>query len=173
MPFEEKIVERNLKASHVFIATFIGKMAEGGFLNKGVLNLVIPSVAEKLAEYLKFRYETLNNSDVSVEEKIKKTLEILKGELDPFAKYVVSINGNKINIAIESSKCKFCPKGVGGAEIPGILCMFPMLIKGILEGVTGEKFEVNIPVIKKEGYCIFQLSKKIGDKKFKHLFTLS
>ena len=157
---EDKIVERNLKASHVFIATFIGKMAEGGFLNKGVLNIVIPPVAEKLAEYLKFKHSLLNSSNVPVEDKIKRTLEILKEELDPFAKYVVSINGNKVNIAIESNKCKFCPKGVGGAEIPGILCMFPMLIKGILEGIIGEHFVVNIPVIKKEGYCIFQLGKK-------------
>ena len=160
MSFEDKIVERDLKASHVFIATFIGKLAEGGFLNKGVLNIVIPPVAKKLTEYLKFRYGALNDNDTPVEDKIKKTLEILEEELDPFAKYVVSINGNKVNIAIESNKCKFCPKGVGGAEIPGILCMFPILIKGILEGIIGEHFEINIPVIKKEGYCIFQLGKK-------------
>jgi len=161
MSFEDKIISRKLNSSHVFIATFLGALAEGGFLNKGVLNIVIPKVAEKIVTYLKFKHGSLSSYTTSIEEQIKLVLRILKEELDPFINYLISVRENKITIAIETNTCKFCPKGVGEADLPGILCVFPQLIKGVLKGLIGGEYEINVPLVKKSGYCVFQIEKKV------------
>ena len=35
------------------------------------------------------------------------------------------VRGDEIIVEIASDKCKICPKGVGGAEIEGTLCLIP------------------------------------------------
>ena len=160
MNIVDKVVERKLTGIHILVATFLGKMAEHGYLNQGALNLVIPEVTKNLVEYLKFKYPMSINDNMSEEEKIKKVMEILISELDPFPQPLISLKNDKIDIAIETNKCKFCPIGVGGAELPGTLCMFPELIKQIINSMLNESYEVSIPLTKVKGRCLFELKKK-------------
>lgn len=161
LDFERKIDERKLNACHVFMATMLGKLAEKGFLNQGALNILMPEIAKKLSIYLKHKYGEFKSDNP--EELIKEIIEKLIIELDPFIDYKIEINDSKITIAINSSTCKFCPKGVGEAEIPGILCSFPQLFKEIISNIMGKTLNFSFPnrLVKKSGYCIIQFSAEL------------
>ena len=49
-----------------------------------------------------------------------------------------------IEIAILSMGCKFCPKGVGEAELKGALCPYPGLVEEYVNGFleAGEKVKL-------------------------------
>ncbi len=151
-----EINKRNLKACHVLCASMLGDLAERGFLNQGVLNIMIPKVADKLIIFLKQKYGEDSTSDINT--LIKNTVDRIISELDAFISYKMDINGSKVTLIIDGSTCKFCPKGVGGAQLPGILCLFPQLFREVLSKVTKRNFRYALPdkLVKKAHYCIMQ-----------------
>ena len=160
MSYIDKIVKRKLEGYHILIASLLGALAEGGFLNMGVLNIIVPKVAEKLVSYIEYKYGSIEEKSSDEKDRINFIINVFKDILDPFGKYAVDVRNNNITLIIKSDTCKFCPKGVGEAELPGTLCLFPSLIKELLVRLLGGKFKVKTPVVKKGGYCLFQIGTK-------------
>lgn len=151
-----EIDRRDLKACHVLLASMLGELANKGFLNQGVLNTLIPKIADKLAIYIKHKYREMETDDLN--SLIKNTIEKIINELDAFINYKIYVENYKVTLIIDGSTCKFCPKGVGGAQLPGILCLFPQLFKEILTRIIDVEIGYMIPekIIKKGQYCITQ-----------------
>jgi len=151
-----KIEERQLNIYHVFIATMLGELAVRGFINQGVVRMVISSIGEKILEYLKIKNPRLFNISAD-QEGIREVIEETIKALDSFEQYKVEICDQFITIAINAPACKFCPRGVGGIELPGTLCIFPGLFTAVLTKALNKTFYSVTPLIKKEEWCIFKI----------------
>jgi len=111
-----EIDRRNLKACHILFAAMLGDLAERGFLNQGVLNILIPKIADKLAIYIKHKYGEVESSNL--ESSVKNIIERIINELDAFIDYKIHVKDSKITLILDGTTCKFCPRGVGGAQLP-------------------------------------------------------
>ena len=155
------VKERNLSLLHVIMASFMGQLADLGLLNQGSANLIGLGVGQRLGRYFKEVGILLPEKDV---EAVKRILEL--ADVAEFL-LVEKLSDESLLVGIKSDKCKYCPKGIGGAEISGTVCPIPYLIVSTLTSYTGKKYSVALwkkgkgsTVIKKEeGYCKFMVQK--------------
>jgi len=162
MSLENTIKERGLSACNILIATLLAEFWNYGFVNQGTLNIITKKIADSLVTYCESKGTDQSLKEVPFsKEFVEKIIDSFIEKLDPFPKpEIIELEKDKkIEIKIETNKCKFCPKGVGQAEIPGTLCMFPSLIRWIIQDHTSEKIS-NTNIIKEEGRCVFILSKE-------------
>jgi len=155
----EEIKKRDLNIFHVFIASLLGQLAERGTLNIGFLNMILRSIGEKIAEYLTVVIGPFSKMG-DIKENIKKSIEEIVSYLDPFKEYSLGFVQNGLIIQINADTCKFCPKRVGGAELPRSLCPFPVLIGEIISNRIKLKLEPIIPGVRRrkineKTYCVF------------------
>ncbi len=159
---KKKVEERELNAGNVFMASFLAGLNELGVLNQGVVNISSSYAGEVLSRYaivMGFKI----SPDTSPEEQIREAINFLNENLK-IGTLSVEFSENSFLVKISSSKCRFCPKGVGGAELEGTLCPFPKLIEKFLS----ETCHVNVSLIpeglenrvltKQEGFCIIKYS---------------
>ncbi len=59
----------------------------------------------------------------------------------------------------EISNCKICPKRVGGYEFEGTACPWPGILVGMLEEITGEKFNITAELTPGE-ICAVKIERK-------------
>ena len=145
----EEIEKRNLNIFHLIIASLLAKLYDMGILNRGVLNILAPAIAERIAIYLKHRYPELPKDP-------KEIIELTIREIDAFGKYEIREEEGKIFLIIDSSSCKYCPRGVGKAALKGVLCPFPYMFQRVLEILTGKKIEIVTKegIVKRNNFCI-------------------
>lgn len=140
MPSTEHIFEevhrRGVTPLHAFIAFLLAALREFGVINYGVVQEVTRKVGEKMAAV----YGRTDDSHESI-RRIAELLEV--GEFE------VQSNGSKTVFRLKSSTCRFCPKGVGGLELPGKLCPFV----GLLAGFSGTK---STEARREGSYCVIE-----------------
>lgn len=170
--FQENVEKRGLTAESVFFASFIAGLNSFGILNQAIVNLA----SHRSGKHLAHLAELTNISDTdrsmgekwSAQKKFEKALEILKRVL-PISEDIESKEENEeILISIRNSTCKFCPKGVGEAELKGTICPFPALLESFSNELW-ESEDIQLikerakPVMKKEGdWCVFRYRAKKG-----------
>jgi len=155
------VKERNLTLLHVIMASFMGQLADLGLLNQGSANLIGLGVGQRLGRYFKEVGILLPENDV---EAVKRILEL--ADVAEFLS-VEKLSDENLLVGIKSDKCKYCPKGIGGAEISGTVCPIPYLIVSTLTSYTGKKYSIalwkkdksSIVIKKEEGYCKFMIQK--------------
>ena len=162
MDLKSTIKDRDLNAYDVLIATLLAEFWNYGFINQGTLNIITKKIADSLLEYFTIKHGEFESKAGFNLELIQKTLDLFINELNPYPMpEIVEIEENKkYEIRIESSKCRFCPKGVGKAEIPGTLCMFPGLIRNLIQDRTEKEKIISSNVSKKENKCVFLVEKE-------------
>ena len=122
----EKIERRQLKPHEVGVAALIAGFHELGILNQAAVFQATQRSGRALAEYAKLVGKVPSNP--------LEALNLLN-ELTPLAVEVTfSQDENAVTVRINTETCKYCPKGVGGAELEGSLCPYPGLILGFLSG---------------------------------------
>ncbi|NAZ24347.1 MAG: hypothetical protein GU357_01095 [Thermofilum sp.] len=148
----EEVKIRDLKPYNVLVACFLAGFRENGVLNFGILRGVAENTGRKI-------YEAY--SDV-VPKDPKSAAEWLLAKLEISKDSHVVIDGSNVRIRIKSRFCRYCPKGVGGLELPGVLCPFPGLFKGFLESASGIElaYTQNGLYRDEENYCNIILSFK-------------
>ncbi|HDN75925.1 MAG TPA: hypothetical protein ENG05_02220 [Acidilobales archaeon] len=156
------ITERGLSPMHVLFATFLASAAESGFLTQGAVNLMAKRVAPVINSYLKaMGYLTkVPKEPIEAFRYIVTTVNKVLGiGPDLSIKYEDCV----ITVKLGGDKCRYCPKGVGLAQIPGTACPFPSLIKELakLEGINvelvREVVKGRVYVLKREGgLCVFK-----------------
>jgi hypothetical protein len=131
------VEERKLTPCHAFFASFIASLAEAGILNQAVTNFMARHAATILHSYLKamgmLKAEGGNSAErlESLVRRLNAALGI--GNRVEFRR----LNSRELLVGIGGEKCRYCPRAVGRAEIPGTACPFPRLIEALahLEGV--------------------------------------
>ncbi len=168
--FQENVEKRGLIAESIFFASFIAGLNSFGILNQAVINMASRRAGKhlaRLAELTDFsESDMLDCAKLNVEEKFGKSLKILNKVL-PISKDIDMKKDNEdIIISIRNSTCKFCPKGVGEAELKGTLCPFPALLESFNNEIWKSEDiqlikERAIPIMIKEGdWCIFRFRVK-------------
>jgi len=152
---KDKIEARQLKPHEVSVAALIAGFHELGLLNQAGVFQATQRAGKALAQYAK-----------ATGRKASSLLEAaqLLNQLTPLAVDVqFSGNEKELVVRINAETCKYCPKGVGGAELEGNLCPYPGLILGFLseflEGVK-VKFYDRKPLRKVNGkFCEVSLER--------------
>ncbi|NPA14684.1 MAG: hypothetical protein GXN97_05815 [Aquificae bacterium] len=153
--------ERHLTPMHILFATALGELANKGALNQGTAILVGKAAGKNLAKYLKgLAAETGENIPTEPSEAARLLIKLINLVED----YKVNSSNKGFKVDIKTNKCKYCPKGVGGAEIHGTVCPFPGVIEAFVEELTQKKVSIKLkmldesglrktPLSKEEGYC--------------------
>ncbi len=148
----ELIKERELGLHCSLFATFMAGFNEFGILNQAVMNSASRRAGDFIAEYLKWvRPDSIPTTFAGLLERLNRELSISKG-------FVVDERGRRFSIRILTDRCRYCPVGVGGAELEGTICPFPGLFESFINGVFGGNRVKLIPVnrrfLNKEGgFC--------------------
>ncbi len=152
MGFEEKVKDRELNAENVFIASFIAGLNEFGVLNQAIVDFSAERAGRYLVDYMK---AVGCNPGGDVEKVLNKLNEELR-----IGRVKVEKENGKVKIKIFSSSCRFCPKGIGEAELEGTLCPFPKLIESFMNGLCELNFKLEYqglercPLVKEGDFCI-------------------
>ena len=148
-----------MKPPQAFFALFLAAAADAGILNQGSISFFAKYVAPRLRDYL-VAMNLYEKPEGSIEEKLRVILGSLNKALEISTEASIELSGDEVIMRIRGDRCRYCPKGVGLAEIPGTACPFPKLFEELarLEGIElrlvarREKGRVQV-IEKKEGYC--------------------
>lgn len=134
------ITSRKIAPCEALFATLLSALAEEGLLTQGTINYIIGKMTPTFHSYLKVLGYLDNVASQSSEiEKFKAILVSVNEALKLGSKVnLEKIDENIIRACFGGSTCRYCPKGVGLAEIQGSVCPFPRLFEGIakLEGIS-------------------------------------
>jgi len=169
---KRNIESRNLGPEQIFAASLIAGMSSFGILNQAVVSAAADKMGEDLAEYYKARNPSEADSlsrvaDTGVVATCKKSLNILQSMLGISGEISCSENNGIVYLKIRNSKCRYCPKGVGRAELSGTLCPFPSLIEKFVN-ILNNRSVINVlkekamPLLTKEDdWCIIRYTASI------------
>jgi hypothetical protein len=150
--YEKLIKDRKLKNLHIVLTSLLAEFSQLGTLNQGTTNIVGNGVGKKVAKCIK---EICPNIPKNEEELIGFLIKFC----DMCDDYIVE--NDKIGINI--NKCRYCPKQIGEAEIPGSACPIPAMIISMLNELNDNNNyklklwnEHNL-ILKKDGYCWFKI----------------
>ena len=163
MGLAEKIDERELEAYHIFLAAFLAGLNEMGMLNQASVNMAARRAGKYLAEYARTRND-LPAPEFSTADTARSLLSFLDRILGLGTKLEIQAEGESTECRVLSSGCRFCPKGVGEAELEGTLCPYPGLIEEFINQLLPENNEMHLvminrrPLIKEGDSCLIRLS---------------
>jgi hypothetical protein len=161
------IETRNLGPEQIFTASLIAGMSSFGILNQAVVSWAAYRIGEDLAEYYGIckpsnTDEMAHPIEAGTIDIFTKSVNILQSMLRISDEIATMEDGSIITIKIRNSKCRYCPKGVGRAELSGTLCPFPSLIEKFVNVLSGRTVvtiykEKSAPLLKKEDdWCIIR-----------------
>ena len=132
--FKRAIEERRLGPWHVFMASFLAGLHSMGLLNQAVVTVAARRAGAQVALYVRVK-EELPPLEGDLPQRVKALLEYLQ-QLMPMAEGIhVEVAGRRAEVLINRQRCKFCPKGVGEAELEGTLCPYPALLEAFLNAL--------------------------------------
>ncbi|XRO76941.1 hypothetical protein ACO3VM_09310 [Methanocaldococcus sp. 10A] len=157
--YKKLIESRNLHPLHIILTSCLGELANLRLLNQGTTNIIGSYIGKKVGQcILDLGYEVPKDD----KEFIKFLIEFCQICDD----VVIKIEDNTITIGIKIDKCKYCPKQIGDAEIPGSACPIPSLIASLLGKFKNRSYKMKFwndtnQLIKKEnGYCWFVIESR-------------
>jgi hypothetical protein len=177
------IDDRHLSQWHLMIASLLGSLAsQEGMFNQAFLNRILK---HSMDEFTIPYFETLSDykdacskarEGTTMVEKLRPIVQFidsvfnLAGEVE-----IVEKDVNHAIIRIVSSGCRFCPIGVGKAELsPGsTFCPFPTMIEETANSMLGENIVKTVKtrkgthtsILKKEnGSCLISYEAKLVEQ---------
>jgi len=163
MSLAGKIEERQLEPHHVFLASFLAGLNEMGILNQASVNVAARRAGRYLAEYARVR-GGLPDQGAYPAQTAQRYVEYLDAMLGLGTKMEIGEQDGTAYCKIVSEGCRFCPKGVGEAELEGTICPYPGLIEEFVNQLLPEGETVSLvmsnrrPLVKEGGSCVVQLS---------------
>ena len=145
-----KIVEeRGLTPCHAFFATFLAAFNEVGILTPGTVKFVTERAADVLYEYMKAMGYV--KEGMTPEQLVDSVLRALD-----WGEWSVEREDSELHVKVVTSKCRYCPKGVGRAMLPATVCPLPGLLEEMLKRaghearVESEKEGKGLRLVRKE-----------------------
>ena len=153
--FADIIKERDVDIHHLLTASILGSAAELGLLNQVTVTLIVRSAGKHVAEFLKLK----TDADCTGRDALD-CVKMIMSSLDVAKEYEVSGGEDGINVSVPTNLCKFCPKGVAGAEFLGTACPLPGLIESILKKLVAKEWslfhlEGKKHFVKEGDFCLF------------------
>ena len=143
MDFEGKIEERELNPEHVFIASLIAGFNELGLSNQAIVNRASKRVGKYLAMLAEVKNPPRIDKNEDLELQHRKIIETLNSTSPISSDVKLEKMDDNFVVKIRSSKCKFCPKGVGEAELTeGTICPFPGIVEEFVNYFSEKKVEL-------------------------------
>lgn len=167
---QKMIDDRQLSQWHLMIASLLGSLAsQQGMFNQAFLNRILKHSMEK---FIIPYFETLPDYDNSC--KLAREGQTMVERLKPVVNFIdsvfnlagqveiIEIDRNHATLRVGSSGCRFCPIGVGKAELaPGnTFCPFPTMIEETANQMLGE--DIVRTVLTREGMRTSILKKQDG-----------
>jgi hypothetical protein len=158
MALSDKIEERALRPHHIMVASMLAGLNEMGMLNQASVNVASRRAGRYLSDYAKAR-ESLDSlaAGLSRTEKVHRLVRLLDELLELGTQVEVVEADTGFDVGILSAGCKFCPKGVGEAELKGALCPYPGMIEEFINAFLSPEEKIKLVSIDRR-----QLRKK-GD----------
>ena len=165
----EIVEKRGVTPCQAFFAVMLASLADANILNQATVNYLSRTAAPRLHAYLR-AMGLIDSRGASTRERIENALKSLNDALGIGPEPVVREKDRGLYEAgIGGDGCRYCPRGVGLAEIPWTACPFPRLIEGILrlEGIEVEAVPQEVKgiksfVVKREGLCRILLRERAG-----------
>ncbi len=163
MSLAEKIQERQLEPHHIFLASFLAGLNEMGILNQASVNVAARRAGRYLAEYARVR-GGLPEPGATATETAQRYVAHLDALMGLGTKLEIGTENGSAYCKVVSSGCRFCPKGVGEAELEGTICPYPGLIEEFVNQLLPEGERVSLvmtnrrPLAKEGGACLVQLA---------------
>ena len=153
---KQVVIDRDLNPYHSFFASFFAGLGELGMLNQGSINIVARRAADYLYAYLDAKEILPDMKSVpgkTQAEVIKNLIMYINKILSMVGEYDLKEAGeDQVVLMITGSKCRICPKGVGGAEVKGTLCPIPSLLESLINKIAQkEMLQLITTGIEKEG----------------------
>jgi len=139
--------ERGVTPCQALYAVTLAALADAHMLNQATVNFLASRAAPRLHAYLKAK-GLLRSDGSTTLARLQALVESLNKALGigPRAE-VREIGDDVYEVGLGGEKCRYCPRGVGLAEIPWAACPFPKLLEGIarLEGLQAEALVLETP----------------------------
>ncbi len=147
------IEERGLTPCHVFFASYLAALHSAGILNQALVDYLARHAAETLHAYLEAMGRLGGEKKPS--DVVNHTLDALE-----WGEWSIEEKDAQLIVKIVTSKCRYCPKGVGRAELPGTACPLPKLLEAMLReagfNAVVERVEDRRELVKEGGLCIIR-----------------
>lgn len=155
---KKNVEERKVEPEQAFFASFLSPAAESGLLGQGMVNVFADKMAPVLVQYMR-ALDLLDLPDsASDEERFCALCEQVNEGFEVGDLFDYEIDGNEVTIYMGGKGCRYCPKGVGLAEIPSSACPFPHLLMSMARNldipVNLETTDEEKVLSKEQGYCV-------------------
>jgi len=163
--FQENVTRRELDTESIFFASFLAGLNLYNILNQAMINKASDRAGAHLARFAKLSNPVKEKPDTT--EEFQEAVDLLVKMLGISKDVKITYTDGEPSVSIETSTCRFCPKGVGEAELNGTLCPFPALIESFTNGLHDSTVvslykERGKPTLTKKGnYCTFEY--RIGE----------
>ena len=159
---KKNIEARNLSPENIFIASFIAGISSFGILNQAVIAMAARQIGKDLAEYYSVTKSETPDSKAAVIDNCRSSIEMLQSLIHISDEITCNDDNDIILMKIQASTCRYCPKGVGHAELSGTLCPFPTLIEKFINTLNDKELikvlkERAVPLLKKvDDWCLIR-----------------
>jgi hypothetical protein len=164
---KKNIENRKIGPEQVYSASLIAGMSSFGILNQAVVSSAAEQMGNDLADYCIVSQPDVvstlkSDTENDIAALFKKSLDILQSLLQISGEIRYSDESGSMTVLIRASQCRYCPKGVGRAELTGTLCPFPSLIENFVNRLNSRTLikvrkEKSKPLLtKEEDWCVIK-----------------
>ncbi|UCE27252.1 MAG: hypothetical protein JSW52_00425 [Candidatus Coatesbacteria bacterium] len=131
------VEERGLDFKHVLFATFIGSFADMGVLNQVTVNFAAANVGRKTGEYFDLMGELPKPDGGDPADDFASVVRFINDKMGISPTMNAAKTNGVVEVTVSAPTCRYCLKGVGGAELPGTACPFPKYIEEVGKTAMG------------------------------------
>ena len=158
---QEVLKKREVNLASTTLASLIASLSELGILTQGTVNALARYFVPRICAYI-----TLSK-EINPNDPMKSLMDVFKEYAFKESDVNLVQEDGEISIEIVTDNCKICPKGVGGAEIPGSACPVPYFVSICLSLLTKEQWKPEVErrgnkvglVVKEGGRCKMRIKK--------------
>lgn len=163
--FSDEIERRKINQHNVFLFSLFAGMVEMSLVNQGIVNEVTKVIADNLIKYYEALGEGPNiitdskDGNESTLDNIKSIFDFFNNELNLVKEYSIEQSDGFLKLFVKSDLCKVCPKGLGGADLKGSLCIIPHLSMHLINHYLPAGVKITLKrdepaLLKEHGNCI-------------------
>ncbi len=159
MDLRTEIARRDINQHNAFLFAIFAGMVDLGLVNQGVVNELAKKTATYMANYYSAKDIEFAIGNETLEKNVAFLFDFFNGDLNFVKEYSIDRSGEGVRLSISSQFCRICPKGLGGAELKGTLCLIPHFFLHLMNHYLSRQNQLVLPkgqpsVRKEAGSCI-------------------
>ncbi len=159
MDLKTEIAKRDINQHNAFLFAVFAGMVDLGVVNQGVVNELAKKTAAYMINYYSAKDIELPIGCDSLEKNVAFLFDFFNGDLNFVKEYGIERSGEGVRLSVASQFCRICPKGLGGAEVKGTLCIIPHFFLHLMNYYLSRENQLVLrkgqpPIMKEAGNCI-------------------